>query len=265
LQQQTENALRQQQIDISKQQTETENLLRQRQLDLSEIKTGLDAAKIAIESSKLQPTEKEIALEEVEFQQAKAKLENQRLENAKIKAEVESGPKSDIKAADLRKEFNNRTEIKDFRKVDAARNKVANATSAKPSPAGDLAIIFNFMKILDPGSVVREGEFATAQNAAAVPDQIRNLYNRVTKGQRLNPDQRKDFAASAERAFQGQVETILPTIRQFTELEQLRGFDPGVVISEADRSLLSQETQSEEEGDIDITTLSDEDLLNSFR
>jgi len=37
------------------------------------------------------------------------------------------------------------------------------------------------MKILDPGSVVREGEFATAQNSAGIPERIRAKYNRNTE------------------------------------------------------------------------------------
>jgi hypothetical protein len=35
------------------------------------------------------------------------------------------------------------------------------------------------MKMLDPTSVVREGEFATAQNAASIPIKIVNMYNKA--------------------------------------------------------------------------------------
>jgi hypothetical protein len=41
-------------------------------------------------------------------------------------------------------------------------------SASDPSAAGDLALIFNYMKMLDPGSTVREGEFATAQDSAGV-------------------------------------------------------------------------------------------------
>jgi hypothetical protein len=37
---------------------------------------------------------------------------------------------------------------------------------AAPGDPGDIARIYAYMKILDPGCVVREGEYATAQNAA---------------------------------------------------------------------------------------------------
>lgn len=75
--------------------------------------------------------------------------------------------------------------------------------SAKPDAAGDLSLIFAYMKILDPNSVVREQEFANAQNAAGVPDRVRNLYNQVMQGTRLNPEQRRQFLGQAEALFEG--------------------------------------------------------------
>tara|TARA_R110000796_G_scaffold103175_2_gene212324 strand:- start:1522 stop:2856 length:1335 start_codon:yes stop_codon:yes gene_type:complete len=69
--------------------------------------------------------------------------------------------------------------------------------ASKPNAAGDMAMIFNYMKMLDPGSTVREGEFATAQNATGVPDRIINMYNNITEGERLNPEQRKQFLDQA--------------------------------------------------------------------
>jgi len=71
-----------------------------------------------------------------------------------------------------------------------------------PSAAGDVSLLFAYMKLLDPGSVVREGEFATAQNTSGVPDLVMTAYNRVLRdGQRLTPDQRKDFYGQAVTSF----------------------------------------------------------------
>ena len=75
--------------------------------------------------------------------------------------------------------------------------------SAKPDAAGDLSLIFAYMKILDPNSVVREQEFANAQNAAGVPARIRNQYNKVMEGTRLAPEQRQQFLSQAEALFEG--------------------------------------------------------------
>jgi hypothetical protein len=73
----------------------------------------------------------------------------------------------------------------------------ASLTSPVPSAASDMRAIFRYMKMLDPTSVVREGEYATAKNAAAIPDRIRNMYNSAAKGLILTPAQRQDFLAQS--------------------------------------------------------------------
>jgi hypothetical protein len=73
-------------------------------------------------------------------------------------------------------------------------------TPDEEAPA-DLALVFNFMKMQDPGSTVNSGEFANAQNAAGVPDRIRNAYNNLITGGKLNPTQRKAFRGQAENLY----------------------------------------------------------------
>lgn len=112
--------------------------------------------------------------------------------------------------ADLRKEFNGLPEVKSFRTVKAqgetilrlARDQEARLKKGgEPTPQNDIAMIFSYMKMLDPTSVVREGEFATAQNAAGVPDRIRNAYNKAQSGQLMNPKQRRDMVNAARQVF----------------------------------------------------------------
>lgn len=98
----------------------------------------------------------------------------------------------------IRKEFTSLTQ--DFQKVQGAYGRI-QASAKDPSAAGDLALIFNYMKMLDPGSVVREGEFATAQNAAGVPTRARNLYNNLLTGERLAPAQRDDFLGQSQAIY----------------------------------------------------------------
>jgi len=63
--------------------------------------------------------------------------------------------------------------------------------------AADLALIFNYMKMLDPRSVVRESEFAQAQKTANIPGRIWAMYESVVKGGKLGPPQRKMLMAQA--------------------------------------------------------------------
>lgn len=96
---------------------------------------------------------------------------------------------------------------KDFRKVEASKNRIVK-TGRKATAASDISLVFNFMKMNDPGSTVREGEFATAQNAAGVPGRIVSLYNNLLEGTRLNPVQREDFVTQSEDLFAAQRESF---------------------------------------------------------
>lgn len=123
----------------------------------------------------------------------------------------------------LRKEVSDR--IKDQRTILTAFDKV-KTTANNPTAANDLALIFSYMKMLDPGSVVREGEFANAQNAAGVPDQVLNIYNRAVSGERLNPAQRQQFTQSAQQ-IAGQAQSQIDAVRdEYHEIAEASGFDP---------------------------------------
>lgn len=69
--------------------------------------------------------------------------------------------------------------------------------SSNMSGPASIAMVFKFMKALDPTSVVREGEFATAENSAGVPEAIRNTYNKLMEGGRLGDQQVKSFVSTA--------------------------------------------------------------------
>lgn len=126
----------------------------------------------------------------------------------------------------LRREFTAAT--KQYGDVRDAYGRI-QASAKNPSAAGDLSLIFNYMKVLDPGSTVREGEFATAQNATGVPERIVNAYNSAISGQRLNPAQRNDFVNRAGLLFNRQHETYLSTKKNYDTLATKFGFDPSLV------------------------------------
>jgi hypothetical protein len=116
---------------------------------------------------------------------------------------VEKRPETETK---FRNEYNAQT--KPFQEVKSAYSRVL---SSEDTAVGDLSLIFGYMKMLDPGSVVREGEFATAQNATGVPERIQNIYNKVVSGERLNASQRNSFKGQAKKLYEsaGEQETVV--------------------------------------------------------
>ena len=135
------------------------------------------------------------------------------------------GPKAFEPEEKLRKEFNAAT--KPHQEVRQSYNRLL---AAKDTAAGDIALIFGYMRMLDPGSVVREGEFATAQNAAGIPDMVRNMYNRALSGERLNPNQRGQFKDQASSIYEKYDQEYSARADQFRQIAKQNRIDPSRVI-----------------------------------
>ena len=109
------------------------------------------------------------------------------------------------------------------------------------SPAGDMALIFTYMKTLDPGSVVRESEFALAASAGSFGEQIKAGALKVMSGERLTPKQRADFMQNATRAYMGQADQQERRRMQFAGIAQNYGLDPGrALVDYLDMELLKR-------------------------
>lgn len=105
-----------------------------------------------------------------------------------------------------------------------------DAATKETNAASDLALIFSFMRMLDPTSVVREGEQATAENARGVPEAIRNTYNRLLTGERLAPQQRGDFKRQAELIFRGAAAAQMHLEQSYRDIATRQSMDPNNVV-----------------------------------
>lgn len=127
----------------------------------------------------------------------------------------------------LRKEFT--SQIKDYSGIREGYRRIQ--TGAKiDDGAGDLAIVYGYMKMLDPTSVVREGEFATAENTSGIPSYVMNMYNKIVNGDRLPPDARARFESASGELYTNATEQYDQTRRQYEELAKRKGIDPQNVI-----------------------------------
>lgn len=127
----------------------------------------------------------------------------------------------------LRDDYNQAS--KTFVTVRDAHQRVL-ASADQPSAAGDLALIFNYMKVLDPGSTVREGEFATAQNAGGIDDRTRALWNRVINGERLSDNIRNDFVNRSQKLYGAAESNQMETEKQYEGIATRGKMNPENVI-----------------------------------
>jgi len=127
----------------------------------------------------------------------------------------------------LRKEYN--TQTAPFKEVQSSYRRVK---AAEPTGAGDVALVYGYMKMLDPGSVVREGEFATAEKTAGIPSAVVNAYNKAISGKRLTDDQRKIFLRQAGGLYNAALEGETSVRNGITRIAKKGGLDTGQIFYE---------------------------------
>lgn len=132
---------------------------------------------------------------------------------------------------DLRKEYTSHPTTKKTFEVADSYGKIRTNLTGKPSAARDMAAIFSYMKILDPNSTVREGEYASAKNAGGIPDKIITLYEGARNGQILSPQQRKEFLSAAGRLYASQYESQKKVDQDYTDIARSTGLNPKLVIT----------------------------------
>ncbi|HEC65750.1 MAG TPA: hypothetical protein ENI23_10670 [bacterium] len=158
----------------------------------------LSAAGAFVEEADARKEELELQKLEIELQTAGLKLtEAQRISN-RVVGSLES-LSDDQRSAYFKLLDKYENNSKDFFKVRDAFNRIV-ASSEDPSPAGDVAVVFNFMKMLDPGSVVRESEFALAASTGSLKEAMRNKFGKLATGEILEFT-REDFTDRAEKLF----------------------------------------------------------------
>ena len=99
-----------------------------------------------------------------------------------------------------------------------------------PTGAGDIAMIFQFMKLLDPGSRVTEGEVALAGQVSGAAGKFLNLYNRLVKGERLTQSARQDLMFQAGNIAEDIISKQRRLEGEFTGIAERGGVDSRDVV-----------------------------------
>lgn len=140
-------------------------------------------------------------------------------------AEAQAPGKAQTVGNDLRGEFTKLTG--DFRTVQDAYQKIEMAGK---TGQGDMALLYGYMKILDPGSVVRESEFATAARSGSLPQQVQGWATRIVNGEKLPDTVREGFKTEARNVYQAQAKSYMNTHNIYRDLALRQGVKPEDVV-----------------------------------
>jgi len=117
-----------------------------------------------------------------------------------VPVDMTGGQKGFENEMSLGKSFRSEPIYKDFNDMKSAFSQVVSSFK-QGTPIGDVAGATKIMKLLDPGSVVRESELAIAMQAGGRLDRLQNYFNMWASGEKLTPTQRDDFQALANELY----------------------------------------------------------------
>ena len=185
-------------------------------------------------------------------------LKWEQLKTFKVPASVSSSKEEketrDIETS-LRKEFNWLDVVSDFNSIRTSYQGMLAAQKASERQTGiwDVALVFQYMKMLDPTSVVREWEFATAANTGWASQNIINSYNKALSGQFLSDIQRQEFVDLWADLLESRKSNIDNTISQYKKIAEDSWADVDFIIwdfttwIEPSQSFTIQTTQTDDE------------------
>jgi hypothetical protein len=112
----------------------------------------------------------------------------------------------------------------------ATTYKVMENAAANPSTAGDISLVFNYYKTIDPQSTVREGEYDTIIKSGSVPERIKNYITQVQKGTKLSDSQREDLLNTARQNVLARAPQVNMTVNTYRGLISSLKEDPDKII-----------------------------------
>ena len=136
----------------------------------------------------------------------------------------------------LRKQFQSEPIYKEFQDLGLAYNQVTNAIKAG-TPIGDTAAATKIMKLLDPGSVVRETELGMAMAATGKIDRLKNYFDLYVSGRKLTDTQRLDFQNLANDLYAAGQQAYNKKRKEYEILGQSFGLNTDVALGESARGI----------------------------
>tara|TARA_A100000164_G_scaffold201082_2_gene178584 strand:+ start:88 stop:1749 length:1662 start_codon:yes stop_codon:yes gene_type:complete len=116
----------------------------------------------------------------------------------------------------FRKEFYNHEYVANYRAMIPFYDDLVSM-AVRGLPSDDLAIVFRFMKLLDPRSTVREGEQASVRQLGGIPAWAGAFYNQVVGAGGLTKDQRNFILQTSRDIFNQSKKNYENIAQQTTE------------------------------------------------
>lgn len=143
-----------------------------------------------------------------------------------VRKAYESPAKQEFtKTTELRNDFNNLPQVKSWNVIEPVLMSAREAAK-DTSGASDLNMIYALGKVLDPNSVVREGELDMAANTGSLGQKIAGYYKSVNQGGKLPPSVKQDLLRQIESRTYSQKQQYEAAKKKYTEIANKNNLNP---------------------------------------
>jgi hypothetical protein len=150
--------------------------------------------------------------------------------------------KSDLEVK-LFDKFNKEPLVTNYDKIQTSLAQAEDLVSAPSSPSNDQSLIIMFNKILDPTSVVREGEFAITERGGGALNSMQQAFEKFKGDGRLTPDVRQKMIG-AIRILSGEAKSAYDRKKyQYSEFAKKQGLDPSRILIDQNTNSIQQPQQ----------------------
>lgn len=150
-------------------------------------------------------------------------------------------PKIDYKSEqDMAADFNKLPEVAEYKAVKSAHNQIATAQlkiwddkskTYLPNPAGQLAVVSGYIKLLNPQARFTEGTLSAADVGSDVDKYTIDLYNRIKNGDVAGEDEVKRIQGAARAKYKEVTRNYRKIADIWADKADERGLDSNFVLS----------------------------------
>lgn len=150
-----------------------------------------------------------------EEKQKDRELRKLQLDALKLEKEKQKEEKQQKYTADQSLKFTKQVQNPEYKKL----NKLVTASDTleksvlDPNPQRDLGAIYDYIKILDPDSAVREGEIKFTGAARSIPTQVKATLNKWFKGNVLTETEKQNILEFAKDRLSSQKRVWLDSVK----------------------------------------------------
>lgn len=133
----------------------------------------------------------------------------------------------------LRKEFNDLPAVKGYDTVATSYDTLKSSYTDMSGP-GAINTIFSFMKIIDPGVAVMEGDVELIRNSGGAAAKYAGLLDSAISGNKLTADTREQLFRQATAQYESRRKAYDSAQRKFDQIARRQKIDPNLIFLDRD-------------------------------